>query len=116
MNLHFNCHTNQYFKDLNLLKLSDLYKVNLMVFFYSSLNLGMNRNVSVFMQANADTHSHNTRNKNKLKLPFARMALNQRSFLHRGINEWNSLPASIIQSSSPITLRKYQKTLYLSRY
>ena len=33
-----------------------------MVFFYSSLNLGMNKNVSVFMQTHADTHAHNTRN------------------------------------------------------
>ena len=85
LNLHFNCHTNQYFKDLNLLKLSDLYKVNLMVFFYSSLNLGMNRNVSDIMRTHADTHSHNTRNNNKLKIPLAHKAHTQRSFLHRGI-------------------------------
>ena len=116
LNLHFNCHTNQYFKYLNLLKLSDLYKVNLMVFFYSSLNLGMNRNVSVYMQTHADTHSHNTRNRNKLKIPLAHKAHTQRSFLHRGINEWNSLPEIITKSSSTIILRKNLKTLYLSCY
>ena len=56
-----------------------------MVFFYSSLNLGMNRNVSVFMQTHADTHSHDTRNKNKPKIPLTHKAHTQRSFHHR---EW----------------------------
>lgn len=116
LNLHYNCHTNQYFKYLNLLKLSDLYKVNLMVFFYSSLNLGMNRNVSVYMQTHADTHSHNTRNRNKLKIPLVHKAHTQRSFLHRGINEWNSLPEIITESSSTVILWKNLKTLYLSCY
>ena len=66
------------------------------------------------MQTHANTHSHNTRNRNKLKIPLAHKAHTQRSFLHRGINEWNSLPASIIQSSSPIVLRNFLKTLYFS--
>ena len=68
------------------------------------------------MQTHADTHSHKTSNENKLKIPLAHKAHAQSSFLHSGINQWKSLPATIIQSSSPIILRKNLKILYLSWY
>ena len=89
--LPYNSHTNDYFASMNILKLEDIYNLQLgKLIFSNRANLTMN----------SDIHAHNTRARNNLSIPQYNLAHTQTSCKYRGINLWNNLPIDIKESAS----------------
>ena len=61
--LSFDSHTEEYFKNMQILKLDDLHKLNLAIHMFNELVI--NPNCRHFPR-NSDTHSHQTRNRSHL--------------------------------------------------
>ena len=61
-NLPYNSHTNQFFKNNNILKLKDLYKLSLCSLLFDYIYTNGIYTFSTRLTTHAQTHSHNTRN------------------------------------------------------
>ena len=115
-NLNYNDHTNIYFKNLKILKLHDVFKENIMVFFFNTLKMNMNANVSPLLTYRQNIHDYETRNRSKLNIPLLKKSQTQSAFLYQGIKEWNSLPPAVSDIKTSKQLRLWLKNFYLSRY
>ena len=115
-NLNYNDHTNIHFKNLKILKLQDVFKENIMVFFFNTLKMNMNANVSPLLSYRQNIHNYETRNRSKLNIPLLRKSQTQSAFLYQGIKEWNSLPPAVSDIKTSKQLRLWLKNFYLSRY
>ena len=115
-NLEYNAHTNDSYKKLEILKLPELFKENIIVYFFNTLKLGMNSNVSPYMILHSEIHNHDTRNRNKLVLPLTRKSHTQAAFLFQGIVEWNNLSDEIKCTNSSKLLRRKLRRHYLVNY
>ena len=101
-------HSNPIFARLNILKFKDLYKLNLGIY--------LHKNWTKFQQY-LNTSNYNTRGDSIFNPPFHRLNLTQRqSVEHQAPKLWNSIPASIRNSSSLNSFKwKYKKHL-ISQY
>ena len=66
--LEYNAHTTSYFRNMQALKLPDLYKYHLLIFVYKSLILKENVNV-VTLRQNLENHEYNTREREAVTIP-----------------------------------------------
>ena len=114
-NLDYNAHTNEFFKRDNILKLEDLYKLNLCSHLYSYTNSTEN---SFYSRINphSDTHNHYTRNRNNLVLPRYSKTSSQSSFIYQSIKEWGNIPVSIQTSRTIHSFKRTLKKHYYSLY
>ena len=105
--LSFNAHTSLHYKDMQILKVHDLYNL--------SLGLFMFKNNSMF-STGADHHDYNTRSRHNLVTPRYNLTASQKSWKYQAIKLWRSLPANLREYN---TLRKFKinlKTHLISRY
>ena len=115
-NLPYNSHTNDYFKNNNILKLQDLYKLKLCLLLYQYINPSVPLSLTHRIRTHDSIHNHNTRHRRDLNLPRYTKASTQSCFLFQSISEWNTLPQTIKNSTSKNTLKKNLKSYYLSKY
>ena len=115
-NLNYNDHTNIYFKNLKILKLHDVFRENITVFFFNTLKNNMNSNVGSLLTYRQDIHNYYTRNRSKLNVPLLNRHQTQSAFLYQGIREWNNLPPSVLALETSKKLRIWLKDHYLSLY
>ena len=115
-NLKYNTHTSLHFKNLKLSKLYEIFRENITVYFFSTLDRGMNTNVSIFMVRHSVIPIYHTRYKDKLVVRQARKARTQSGFFFEGIKEWNGLPDELKNSDDCKILRRKLKIHYLSSY
>ena len=94
-NINYNDHTNIHFKNVRILKLNDVFKENIVLFFFNTLKINMNANVSALLTYRQIIHSYETRNRSKINIPLLKRSQTQTAFLYQGIIEWNSLPLSV---------------------
>ena len=80
--LGYNYHTNDYFKNMEILKLKDICTQRLLVYMFKNQNF----------TTHSDIHSYNTRGRQELVLPRFNRTRSQTSFLYQGMLAWNSLP------------------------
>ena len=78
----YNYHTNDYLKNMEILKLKDIYTQRLLVYMFKNQNF----------TTHSDIHSYNTRGRQELVLPRFNRTRSQTSFLYQGMLAWNSLP------------------------
>lgn len=92
----YNAHTEPLFKRLKLLKLTDIYKLQIakFVFFYSTHSLP-NVLADIFTPL-GNINLHNTRQaRHKLKLPKVRTAVSTRNISNMGPKIWNCIPSRL---------------------
>ena len=114
-NLDYIAHTNEYFKNDNILKIQDLYKLQICSYLYKYYNSTDNEFHDRLI-AHANNHNHHTRNRNNLVLPQYTKTTTQRSFLYRSINEWNNVHTPILNSLSIHSFKRKLKCHYCSLY
>ena len=114
--LPYSSHTNNHFKTDKILKLQDLYKLNLcsQLFFY--LTSSQNNTVASRFQLHSDIHYHNTRHRNNLVLPHYHRSKSQLSFSFQSIKEWNNIPDEIKQSETGRLFKSKLKDHYCCLY
>ena len=114
--LPFNAHTNDYFKSDAILKISDLYKLNLcsLVYRYSQPMVDLPSVTRI--QTRSSTHSHNTRHNQNLSIPRYNLTKSQSSFLYNSIQEWNSIPSEIRYCDTLKNFKNNLRGYYCSTY
>ena len=115
-NLSFNAHTNDYFKENGLLKLNDIYRVNLTSHIYNMKKNPANYDSSLHPRSMSSIHSYNTRNRDSLTIPRYNRTASQSSFLYQSTKEWNLLPQQIKDSSGYASFKKNLRNYYCSLY
>ena len=104
--LEYNHPTNDFFKNMQMLKLNDIYKQSLLVYMFKNQNFA----------THSDLHSYNTRNRQDIVLPLLNRTRSQTSFFYQGITVWNFIPAEIRSLQFQGAFKKAVKDLLLSEY
>ena len=106
-------HSNPLFAELKLLKLTDIIKVNSVMFIYKSLNNLIASPISFLPQV---IGPYNLRHQGHLQVPFTRSGQTQR-FIHiRGSLLWNELPIHIRNANTIYAFKSRIKKYYLESY
>ena len=107
-NLGFNAHTLPYFHNCNILKLTDLYSVELSAFMFSLTVRGLpNPSIEIF-QFNNQVHAFNTIQTDMPHVVRHRTQQVNKSILHIAQQEYNSIPAHIKVAN---TLKEFRNKL-----
>ena len=89
---HYLDHTAPIFKSLQTLNIFQIYESNCLMFAFKCINCNMFPYFREKISQNLNVHSYNTRlNDNFRTKERAKLRIIQRSYLHNGINLWNSL-------------------------
>ena len=102
----FLAHTDPIFYSNGILKIHDIYKLNVGLYIYDQLSSGRY----------AREHSHYTRNRNDLRSVQARLTMCQHSISVAGPNIFNSLPPNIREAPSRDSFKIRCKNYLLSFY
>ena len=114
--LPFNAHTNDFFKANNILKIHELYKLNLCSLVYRYSQPMIDFPSAARFQTRSNIHSHNTRQNQNLAIPRYNLTKSQSSFLYNSIHSWNAIPNEIQNSNSLKTFKSNLKGYYCSMY
>ena len=114
-NLAYNSHTNDYFKQDNILKLQDLYKTQICTKLFS-YSLAPNNEFHHRLNSHTNVHNHYTRNRHNLILPNYTKTSSQNSFLYQSIKEWCNIPSTLKHPVSISTFKHKLKSHYCSLY
>ena len=111
--LSYNSHTNQHFKMNNILKLTDLYNLNLCSHVFKYLQLPNN---TLQFRPHSLIHEHNTRHRANLITPRYNRTHTQSSFMYTSITEWNKIPHFIKNTDCIHKFKKELKRYYCGLY
>ena len=98
--LPYNAHTNDYFKWNKILKVHDLYKLNICSLFYRYTQPSVDLPSAVRLQTISSIHTYNTRHNHNLLTPRYNLTKSQSSFLYNSTHAWNSIPLVIQNCNS----------------
>ena len=108
-------HTNDMFKNLNLLKITDIYEYFILKFIHSCFYGNNNRIFVEYVINQFPNHSHNTRNV-KLNYPTLRLELEKSMTFYNFIRVFNSLPSELLLPQSFAKLKRDFKKYAISKY
>ena len=115
-NVHFRHHTDTLFFSNNVLKVHDLYKLNLAVLMFQKQNQELPPALGNMFTLNNEIHQYPTRQINHYHLPRTRTVLTQNTFIFTAPKFWNSLPRDMREIRSIFLLKHKLKMLLLSSY
>ena len=116
-NLEYQSHTNNYFKQMSTLKLSDLFKYQTSIYIYKSLNLpNFDLSLKNSLQFQSTIHDHYTRSNNQIAYSHYNLKKSKFNMKHHGTKIFNSLPDKIVQSNSLFKFKRQLKAHLLSQY
>ena len=104
----YNEHTHPLFKDLKILKLSDLYSWQVSIFMHKFAHNMLPSSLSPIFTLLGNIHTYQTRNTRNACIPLHRSAVVQKSLLHLGPIIWNKIDNVLKESNS---LSKFKSTL-----
>jgi len=93
-------HSAPYFKNLQILTISDIYTLQVSQFMFKFLSNSLPENFSNYFIINSSVHSHNTRKSNDFHLLSIRTLKRTISLRHNGPRIWNSLSIDIRSEKS----------------
>ena len=109
-------HTNPLFKNLNLLKVTDIIHVNLATFTYKAWNGLLPNAFHNFLIRNRELHHHNTRHADNAHcFPF-KTTIGRFRLKNRAINTWNSITENIKTKLSSKIFKKHLIKEVISHY
>ena len=106
--------TNEMYKQLEILKFEDIYKLCLLKFFHFLRNDKFNMFLKYFGTLFPD-HSYNTRN-NTINLPYARTDVEKRFTIFKCCEIVKDVPADLLRPQSISSLNKKFKKMILASY
>ena len=109
-------HTLGAFKEMSILKLGEIYFLQIAVYMYKFLNNNSNNNFTNIPISHSQVHEHATRNNNKLVMPRFNRKMSQFSIRFVGPKIYNEIPLDIKSAKSLYTFRKKLKLYLLSKY
>ena len=110
----YKAHTEPIFKDLKLLNVTNIYRLNVLMFMYK-LKHGILPNVfGGIFKKNSEIHDYNTKESQKYHTPFWRLQCVRRSIRVQGVYYWNYISDKIDYACTPETFKIHIKTFLLS--
>ena len=109
-------HTNELFHNCKILKLADIYQLEISKYMYKFSSKMLPTNIQTIFTTSQSYHNYNTRNKNNpcIQKYKSEQAIN--SICHKGPQIWQKVPNSI-KSSRTLPCFKYKyKNYLLNRY
>ena len=114
--LEFNGHTNNSFKELGILKIDDIYRVNLCTTMFKMIRNPSYYNISEQFSRNSEFHNYPTRNCTDYSVPLYTRTRSQACFVYQATVEFNNLPLNLKTNSSVNTFRKNLKKFLIEKY
>ena len=114
-NAPYNAHTTILYKKLGILKLNDLYKIQLGKMMYEYSRLILPTPLIDLFTPNRNIHEHNTRNRNAPHF-ITRTYNASKSFLHQGPKLWSTLANEHKISKTTKSFTKTFKKMLISEY
>ena len=115
-NVSYRAHTDVLFRENRILKITDLYRLQLGCFMY---NININATPTVFkgmFQKNNVIHNYSTRQANDFHLPKNRTNFGNKTFKFSGPKLWNSFDDSIKQAPNFNRFKCKLKRMFLEMY
>ena len=91
-NSEYLTHTGQLFKMLGILKLRDLYRIQVLLYMFKTIKSNYYNNLLALLNYQADVHHYSARNASLFKLPNFKKSVSRFSLRYRGPAMWNDLP------------------------
>ena len=104
------------FKAAKILKLEEIYKLNVSVTMYKVMKLGEVDSIGESLDIQYPMHQYETRSRNLLVLPFPRVETIRLNYKYQFTKIWNSVPGHITNLSSIGRFKKALFDYYLSLY
>ena len=116
----YNSHTEPLFKQINLLKVNDICKLNEIKCYYKLVHKQQPQYFNSFThEANSDTHGHNTRSRNELHFPKTKHDFAKINLRYRILQTINELPETVtskVYTHSINGVTNYAKQYFISGY
>ena len=108
--LPYNESTNPYFIQANILKIHDIYKLNVGKLIFKNLTHGNYAFLSDRITRQSSIHSHVTRSSCELSVPRFSQSTSQKFISYQGIKLWNEI---LVNIKSVNNLNSFKKLLFL---
>lgn len=115
-NKKWNAHTSSLFKSLNILKISDVNKLQVACFVYKGVHHTLPSSFNNYFTLNSAVHDYNTRISSGVHLLQSRIVARHFSIKFHGARVWNSVPIEIRLSLSEHIFKKKLKLFLISSY
>ena len=114
--LEFNGHTCNSFKELCILKIHDLYRVNLCVTMFKIIKNPTCYPISANFSRNSEFHNYPTWNRINYSIPLYSRTSSQACFVYQASIEFNNFPQDLKGNLSINTFRKKLKMNFINQY
>jgi len=115
-NSSYNAHTNPLFHSKKILKVKDVYKLQVAVFMYKNDKSTLPTSLSNIFTLNRDFHNYNTRHRNDPVVPKHNIDICTRSIAHMGPVIWSELPNEIKMKPTLNSFKRRYKNLLIDQY
>ena len=115
-NVDYRHHTDGLFHSHNILKICDIYRLNLAVIMFHFQNRELPSVFNNIFTPNDEIHNYPTRQNSMYHLPKTRTAFTQNTFIFTAPKFWNSLPLEIRDSKVLGTLKRKLKKILINFY
>ncbi len=112
----YNEHTSPLFKELKLLKLNDVHRLQVAKYMHNMTQGILPSPLSNQIQLNINLHPYNTRNQNNPHFTHRRTNLASQSIRHKGPSIWYSIQESIRSKKTVKTFQAHLKKLIFTSY
>jgi hypothetical protein len=112
----YNEHTMPLFHSSKILKINDLYKLQLMMFMYNYYNNNLPSPLCSLFTRNCEIHEHYTRRRNDPRVVAHSTHLMSKSFICQGPELWSALPSKIKERKSVSSFKRQLKNMYINAY
>ena len=109
-------HTDPLFYSRKILKVKDIYSLQLGIFMYQYHNNELPNSFRSMFTTNKQIYSYNTRQCNKFHIPYQRTSQAQKFVSYQGPIFWNSLDKSLTNLKSIVLFKKKLKSVLLEGY
>ncbi len=114
--LPYNHHTNSHFYHNKILKLKDMYKLEIAKFMHRYNTKSLPSMLLNLFKTHAALHPYNTRNRNSPCIPLNKSLAAYNSILHQGPAIWQKLPNQIKSSRTISALKNRYSKVLVAKY
>ena len=115
-NLPFDTSTDAYFKSSNILKTSDLFIYNILIYMHKTLYHDFDPNLQSLLNSHSDIHHYSTRHGSNFILPLCRKQKSKNSLIYTGVHAWNDLSNDFKCSTSVDVFKRKIKENLIDKY
>ena len=112
----YNAHTNELFQKMNILKVNEIYELQLAVMMYKHNKTLLPKPLQNLFTLHRQLHNYNTRTRNNPTVPRHNLEVTRRSISHMGPLIWNNVPNEIKILTTLNSFKRKYKNKLLERY